>query len=672
MKKGTFKSLLFAVFCGFCAFGATAATSLFSNYGQIQNVQNYSTNPFWTPNSPYNQRLPQPVYVQGADLTAEDCFKVVQSLVSVQCMARDNCKDTTLADIRPTIMVQLSNLPGNNYVSACSGYIDGVFESYVAQFGNTVPNRAVAFPNATEPNQNLNNNNTIQIQNPYKQEIPQWQQEIKERSQELQELQQQNGAGSEHLSATDFPKTYQDLSFSERMNLKTEDYAQYKDKSAYVVPNFQSTKEWCSDKGANTPECKGYTQQSQNGQQNQQNNPNTLANASATDSDVIAAIVKFLDPRNNHEKIFFTNLATKFVSRAAKDDNLFLDNSFVYDFLAEEETKPELTKYKEALKTVSGTAQSEELRIDIDWEDIRMKISNILDAAQRRRGALVCENNRSYQIALDVTGWVTTVALAIASFGSGGVAAGAGWTALGAGLKALAKGATSIGLKSAGKALARTGGKQIIKGALKAGVTVDVRRWVLPSVQKKALRDVAKKVGENLATKRGMLLATGAVAGAIYETVGTSAIASGQSPVKKDFSAKAAGVLYSWFESEESIEIINCQDLDYNEGCYTVCGHGQATDDLNKKVFKPILGHNYCVSETDFTLYDMETNKPLMMDTDQYVKVTQKIRLSVADSDKCDWNEDDIDMYLGSYIYDPDTMEPSTNMIIEEVIRIDD
>ena len=274
MKKGTFKSLLFAVFCGFCAFGATAATSLFSNYGQIQNVQNYSSNPFWTPNSPYNQRLPQPVYVQGADLTAEDCFKVVQSKVAVQCMARDNCKNSTLSDIRPIIMVELSNLPGNNYVSACSGYIDAVFESYVAQFGSNVPNRAVAFPNATAPNQNLNNNNTIQIQNPYKQEIPQWQQEIKERSQELQELQQQNGAGSEHLSATDFPMTYDDLSFSEKVALKTADYAQYKDMNAYVVPNFQNEEEWCTGKGAGTPECKPYEQQQalqqqvQNGQQN--------------------------------------------------------------------------------------------------------------------------------------------------------------------------------------------------------------------------------------------------------------------------------------------------------------------------------------------------------------------------------------------------------------------
>ena len=273
MKRNIFKSLLVALCVGFCAIGANAATSLFSDYGQIQNVQNYSTNPFWTPNAPYNQRLPQPVYVQGADLNADDCFRIVQSLVSAQCIARDNCKDTTLADIRPTIMVQLSNLPGNNYVSACSGFIDGVFESYVAQYGTNVPNRAVGFPTATAPNPNVNNNDNIQIQNPYKQTVPQWKQEIIERSNELQQLQQQNGAGSQQLSATDFPMTFDDLSFEERMALKSADYEQYKDMAAYVVPNFQNKDEWCKGKGAGTAECKVYTQQAQNNNQGSNQKP---------------------------------------------------------------------------------------------------------------------------------------------------------------------------------------------------------------------------------------------------------------------------------------------------------------------------------------------------------------------------------------------------------------
>ena len=261
MKARYFKSLLCMILSGFAVFSANAATSLFSDYGQIQNVQNYSSNPFWTPNAPYNQRLPQPVYVQGADLNTEDCIKVVQSLVAVQCMARDNCKSTALADIRPAIMVQLSNLPGKNYVTACAGYIDGVFESYVAQYGVTAPkdmNRAVAFPNATVPNTSTNDNNGVQLYNPYKIQTPEWKQDIIDRSQELKKLQNQN-AGNNNLSAAAFPTTYADLSFSERMQNAAAGYAPYKDLKAYKIPDFKTAEEWCSDaEHSGEPYCVEY------------------------------------------------------------------------------------------------------------------------------------------------------------------------------------------------------------------------------------------------------------------------------------------------------------------------------------------------------------------------------------------------------------------------------
>ena len=256
MKNNCFKSLIFAFVCGFYALGSIAAVSLFSDYGQIQNVQNYSSNPFWSPNSPYNQRLPQPVYATGADLNAEDCIKVVQSLVSVQCMARDNCKDTDLSDIRPTVMVQLSNLPGANYVSACSGYIDGVFESYKRQYGNTLPNRQTAFPNATVPNPDIEDTGGIKFENPYKREPTKWQTEQKERSDELAALQAQNGVGNEYLSTTNFPATYADLSFSERIKNDRNSLMPYKDAHPYRTLNIISTAEWCKDSDhKNSEDC---------------------------------------------------------------------------------------------------------------------------------------------------------------------------------------------------------------------------------------------------------------------------------------------------------------------------------------------------------------------------------------------------------------------------------
>jgi len=274
MKKNHFKSLLFAFACCFSAFCANAAVSLFSDYGQIQNVQNYSSSPFWSPNAPYNQRLPQPVFATGTDLKADDCIKVVQSLVSAQCMARDNCKDTDLSDIRPTIMVQLSNLPGANYVSSCSGYIDEIFESYRRQYGNTLPNRPTAFPNATVPNPDVNDTGGIQFENPYKKQPTQWQIDQKERADELQRLQTQNGVGNEHLARADFPATYADLSFSERLENDRAGLEPFKDLKAYKTINVKSESEWCEEH-YNSPECANYrkkkeaaTQQAQEQQQN--------------------------------------------------------------------------------------------------------------------------------------------------------------------------------------------------------------------------------------------------------------------------------------------------------------------------------------------------------------------------------------------------------------------
>ena len=84
MDRGILKSFSFAVFCGVFAFNAAVGVSLFSDYGQIQNVQNYSTNPFWSPGSPYNQRVPQPVYVQGTDLKSGECVQILGPLVSMK------------------------------------------------------------------------------------------------------------------------------------------------------------------------------------------------------------------------------------------------------------------------------------------------------------------------------------------------------------------------------------------------------------------------------------------------------------------------------------------------------------------------------------------------------------------------------------------------------------
>lgn len=285
MKAGKLQSLIMSVFGCFYAFVAYSATSLFSDYGQIQNVQNYSTNPFWSPTTPYNQKLPQPVYVQGVNITTEECIQVVQSAVAFQCAARNNCINTALSDIRPSIIVQLSNLPGKAYSTACAGYLDTVFESYVAQYGNYAPKQRVGLPQATVPNPAINNNNAIQIQNPYEVKPSREEQEIIDRTQELENLQRQNGSGVYELHATDsLPGTIADVSLKERLSNAAEGYEPYAGKSAYktiTTQNEFSKKTYCETH--NDPAaCQNYKDPKQ--QKVQQNIQNTSAaqNTSAT------------------------------------------------------------------------------------------------------------------------------------------------------------------------------------------------------------------------------------------------------------------------------------------------------------------------------------------------------------------------------------------------------
>ena len=218
-----------AVFISSLAHGVTSTP--FSQYGQIQNVQNYSSNPFWNPNGPYNQRMPQAVYVDGPEINAGDCQRTVAALVANVCATINNCNGAQLSDVRPTLMLQLSQLPGHNYASSCSGYIDSEFENYVKKYGHAgVSSGVVAFPEATAPS---NTGTQIEIKNPFETPMPQWQQDVIERTQELEKLQAQNGGNAGRIVQTGFPTTFADLSFEERMAVKAEGYEPYKDMKSY-------------------------------------------------------------------------------------------------------------------------------------------------------------------------------------------------------------------------------------------------------------------------------------------------------------------------------------------------------------------------------------------------------------------------------------------------------
>ena len=127
--KGLYTAI--AIVCGFTHMSyASQSKTPFTQHGLVQNVQNYSSNPFWNPNAPYNQRMPTAVYAQGTDVKTSECQGLATALVEQQCALRDNCSNIQLSDIRPAMIIQMSQLPGGNYSTACAGYLDTAFENY--------------------------------------------------------------------------------------------------------------------------------------------------------------------------------------------------------------------------------------------------------------------------------------------------------------------------------------------------------------------------------------------------------------------------------------------------------------------------------------------------------------------------------------------------------------
>ncbi len=386
---------------------------------------------------------------------------------------------------------------------------------------------------------------------------------------------------------------------------------------------------------------------------------------SNADQEILSIIVyNILGPDTEAQRVFFVDLVTAYINANKADPTARLDNAFILDFLGNDDN---LYKYKSALIALSGEVVDENYGININWDEVLIEISQVLDSTMQKRGAILCENNRSWQMTIDIVGWGATAAATILTFfagGAGGAAVTAGRAAIGAGLKSTAKGIAKLGATNTARSMTRTGSHLLARSAIDLSMASSVSaaaRLGGKGVLKTGVKNYTKIIKKNLASKATKFFDGGAL---VY-LIGSNA-------------AKHAGsTLYSLVNSDLSNDIINCQDVDHNEGCYTVCGDGLANDDINTKVFKPILGKTYCVNEEDYVLYEINPDgsrgNVLIMDTQQWEKVKNAIISSVKDQGKCDWNEDDIDMYAGFYMYDPDTLEISTeNMVVDDTIRIDD
>lgn len=209
----------------------------FSQYGLVQGVQNYSSNPFWSPNAPYNMRMPVPVYVNGPDITPGECQTLVAELVSSTCAAMNNCRGTQISDIRPSVMLALSRMPGNrNYATACMGYIDTAYSEYMKSNANKL-NPNVRVPTYTVANPMTSTESTAQIYSaPQK---PEWQSEMESRAAELESYRTQT-TDTAAISATKFPTTYADASFKDRIDNEKAGYEPFNDAKAYHTIKLES------------------------------------------------------------------------------------------------------------------------------------------------------------------------------------------------------------------------------------------------------------------------------------------------------------------------------------------------------------------------------------------------------------------------------------------------
>ena len=257
---------------------AWAGPAIMSKYGTIQGVDGYSTNPFWSSNtSTYSNRMPVPVYENGPDVQTDECLKIVSNFVSAQCNALNNCADTSLSDIRPAIILQLSRMSGGNYATSCSGYLDEIFRQY--KQAHQTPGASATFPTpSTTAKAAATNTNksAVPLNNFFDAQKPAWAIEMQERATELAEFQADNDRFYPELVPMDFPKTYADLSFGERMANNKAGYEPYQGKSAFKpiqvedldkyekrqaeIATAKQKKEQANDKKNLSPEeyCKKY------------------------------------------------------------------------------------------------------------------------------------------------------------------------------------------------------------------------------------------------------------------------------------------------------------------------------------------------------------------------------------------------------------------------------
>lgn len=263
--------------------------------------------------------------------------------------------------------------------------------------------------------------------------------------------------------------------------------------------------------------------------------------------------------------------------------------------------------------------------------------------------------------------------------------------------------ANNAAIVQARASLQSQGKKRITDAMLKKEIQAAMTRTPVGSATANdltaALSLIDDKIAKNAAAKTAAQAAKAEVAAATADLAAATAALTAEraaaSTALKTAMAKfaistplaaAGGIasVYSFLESGFSPNVMNCTNTDAGEGCYLSCTKdslASPSDDLNTKVFKPIFGKNLCIDEeNNYVLREISTGLPMAGDVfitteAKWQQARSAIISKVKDTGNCDWNEDDIDMYIGTPLYDSSTLMPTnsgaTGLIIDG-IRIDE
>lgn len=362
--------------------------------------------------------------------------------------------------------------------------------------------------------------------------------------------------------------------------------------------------------------------------------------------------------------------------------------------------------------------EDDDLIINVNWDYVVEEVAAALTVTSNARQLFICENDRSIQAGIDTALWAATIVAAVFSFGTAGVAG----TAIKEGVKQGVKGIIKLGVKQGLKTASKAASKEAAKKAAVATAQQTAKKTAVDA-SKKALQNTLVSQTKNKLKSNGKKRVTnkmikkeiekGIANKSINSTSGRKAISLLDDAIAKQSALKTAGqasasqalkkalttfaistpiallsgfgAVYSYLESDLDTTVMNCTDTDAGENCYLSCTKDSTTaptDDLNTKVFKPTFGKTLCIDENNnYALREINTQgiptpgKIFLTTQDKWEKAKRLIVSNVQDQGNCDWNEDDIDMYIGVPLYDSSTLEPTENGsqgLLIDGIRIDD